>query len=333
MSDRVYCTYFDSGYLSRGRVMIETLREQGDHGLVYVLVLDEAAHVEVSKWWELDVQVVTLAEIEGTYPQLLAARSGRTPIEYLFTLTPWLTHWTLSRVRPGGWATYLDADMAFYSSTAPIYELVGEDSIAIVEHRFTWEQKWRQRYGRFNVAWVGFRNDERGQACLNWWADACLEWCFDEVSDGRFADQGYLDRFPQFPGVVVLDHPGADLAPWNLRRHEVSRDSAGSVKVDGEPLIFFHFHGLREEDGRYFFKHFPYLAHTTPVIRDDVYRPYCELLGRIEVERRSDGEQGSLRPPHDRKRSFGSHMKRGVDGFLRLVAVRRGDYLDLSASP
>ena len=323
LHEHAYCTYFDSGYLSRGRVLIQTLREQGDQGVVYVLALDQAAHVEVSKWSELDVQVVSLAEIEASYPQLLEARSTRTPMEYMFTLTPWLTRWTLNRVPPGGWATYLDADMAFYSATDSLYISLGDASVAIVEHRFTWEQLWRQRYGRFNVGWVGFRNDERGRACLEWWAESCLDWCFDEVSDGRFADQGYLDQFPQFAGVVVLDHPGADLAPWNLRRHRVSKDSAGEVQIDGKHLVFFHFHGLRERNGRYFFRHLPYLARTNPVVRDQIYRPYCESLRRIDQK----GEVSQT--PLVRKRSISRLLGKRVDQTFQRIAVLRGDYLDL----
>jgi hypothetical protein len=250
-------------------------------------------------------------------------RATRSRMEYLFTLTPWLTRWVLEQVPTNAWATYLDADMAFYSSPEPLYAAAAEGSVAIVEHRFTWEQSWRRKYGRFNVAWVGFRNDEDGRNCLEWWADRCAEWCYDQVSDGRFADQGYLDRFPQFPGVVVLDHPGADVAPWNLRRHHLTRDVSGSVLVDGRPLVFFHFHGLREVEGRYHFKHLPYLARTTAALREHVYRPYCERLDAaaslIGGER-----QASL----SRRPTLAVSVRSGRSEALRWIGERRGDYLD-----
>ena len=37
-----YCTYFDSGYLSRGLALIESLRSHGDDSPVWVLALDDA---------------------------------------------------------------------------------------------------------------------------------------------------------------------------------------------------------------------------------------------------------------------------------------------------
>ena len=83
-------------------------------------------------------------------------------------------------------------------------------------------------------------------ACLHWWREQCIEWCYDRVEDGRFADQRYLDTWPdRFPGVVVLRHKGANLAPWNVSNYKV-REDRGRVWVDEQPLIFFHFHGLKK---------------------------------------------------------------------------------------
>jgi len=324
MKDHAYCTYFDSSYLSRGKVLIETLRKQEDWGALFVLALDQETLNEVSHWSDLNVEVISQAELEKAYPELIEVQEDRSAMEYVFTLTPWLTLWTLEQVGADSWATYLDADLAFFSSTEPIYEASKDASVTIVEHRFTWEQAWRRRYGRFNVAWVGFRNSSDGRACLNWWAESCLKWCFDRVEGGRFADQRYLDSFPQFPNVVVVNHPGVDAAPWNLRRHQVEVGPTGSLTIDRQPLIFFHFHGLRSEGRRYFFKHLPYLARTTTAVRERLYRPYCEALWQIEHG------MNSRRAPLSRKRTVLGHLRLPLDAFLSWIAVKRGDYLDVS---
>jgi hypothetical protein len=39
----------------------------------------------------------------------------------------------------------------------------------------------------------------------------------------------------------VLQHPCANVAPWNLARHALSGTDA-ALQVDGVALIFFHFH-------------------------------------------------------------------------------------------
>jgi hypothetical protein len=327
VSTSVYCTYFDLAYAPRGRVLIESLRQQGDDGLVHVLTLDAETFDEVASWSGLNVRPLRLSDLEFVFPRLAAAAQDRSRMEYIFTLTPWLTLWVMDQVAEGSLVTYLDADMAFFSSTSPIYEELADASVGIVEHRFTWEQSWRRKYGTYNVAWVSFRRDKSGRACLQWWADRCLEWCRDEVNSGRFADQGYLDHFDElFAGVRVIHLPGADVAPWNLRRHSMTSSFDGRVLVDGEPLIFFHFHGLRLEGDRFHFKHVPYLASTTPTLKNLVYRPYCEAL-QAATKSLTEGAAAMERRP-----TLFASLKAGRAATLRWMGVRRGDYVDIRAS-
>jgi hypothetical protein len=92
---------------------------------------------------------------------------------------------------------------------------------------------------------MSFRRDGNGLACLQWWRERCLEWCYAHYEDGKFGDQLYLDDWPQrFRGVVILRHKGAGLAPWNLSRYSV-RFGTDAATVDAQPLIFYHFHGYR----------------------------------------------------------------------------------------
>jgi hypothetical protein len=62
--------------------------------------------------------------------------------------------------------------------------------------------------------------------------------------DGKFGDQKYLDDWLQrFESVVVLQHKGAGLAPWNAAQYSQAWKE-GRFTVDGAHLIFFHFHGF-----------------------------------------------------------------------------------------
>src|SRR6185437_5328485 len=122
--------------------------------------------------------------------------------------------------------SYLDGDLYFFSDPEPIFESFKAFSSLVIAHRFHPRRKFMEVYGLYNVGWLSFRRDPDGLACLAWWRDRCLEWCYDRLENDRFADQKYLDRFPElFRGVLVLDHPGANLAPWILGRHQLhSRD-------------------------------------------------------------------------------------------------------------
>ena len=105
------------------------------------------------------------------------------------------------------------------------------------------------------------------------------------MEDGRFADQKYLDTWPnRFPGVVVVRHKGANVAPWNISNYMV-REEKGRVWVDEEPLIFFHFHDLRKVNA-WLYNHnlVDYSVRiSSPVLRS-IYAPYIASLFKVSQE-------------------------------------------------
>jgi hypothetical protein len=115
----------------------------------------------------------------------------------------------------------------------------------IVEHRFPDFLRLLESRGRFNVGVLCFRNSPGGCACLDDWRRQCLEWCQDRVEPGRYADQKYLDAWPdKVPGLAVCHHPGVNLAPWNWMSHTCTFQG-DAVNVDGAPLVIFHFARFR----------------------------------------------------------------------------------------
>ena len=140
--------------------------------------------------------------------------------------------------------TYLDSDLYFYGDPEPVFAELGAGSVGIIRHRITHKLVLIEQYGIYNVGWVTFRQDAASLACLRWWCERCIEWCYSRVEKDRYADQKYLDFFPKrFQNVVVLEHKGANLAPWNIANYHIVAGN-GRVRVDGQPLIFFHFNGF-----------------------------------------------------------------------------------------
>ena len=62
----------------------------------------------------------------------------------------------------------------------------------IVEHGIK-----TKRFGKFNVGWLTFKNDEIAIKCLKNWGNNCINWCYDYVEDNKYADQKYLDDWPK----------------------------------------------------------------------------------------------------------------------------------------
>jgi len=281
-----YATYFDSGYLARGLALIESLRAHGDDAPVWVMALDEAARNYLDDAALPGVHVMTVADLEASIPGLYPLKAERSRMEYYFTTTPLLVRWVMDQYGDSATSViYLDSDLYFFDDPQIVLDAMGDGSIGIIEHRYQPHlEKRLAKYGRFNVGWVGFAADARGKACLDWWGERTLEWCRDTPEPGRYADQGYLDAFPdKFDGVTILSSTGLNLAPWNTAGHRLAQGSAG-VTVDGDPLVFFHFHGLKRAKNWWVTSQLVYGAGTNSLLRDHVYLPYVrriEALGAL----------------------------------------------------
>jgi len=278
-----YCTYFDSGYLSRGLALIASLREHGDDSPVCVMSLDDAAHDFLT---EADLPAVTsirVAELEQAVKALVPLRGERSRMEYYFTMTPLLVRHVMTKYAQATTVIYLDADLYFFADPREVLDALGAGSVGIIEHRYRPRLARRlAKYGRFNVGWVGFRGDEDGVRCLDWWAEKTLEWCGDRPSDGRYADQGYLDRFPSFDGVRILASSGFNLAPWNTAGRRVT-EAAEGLSIEGEPLVFFHFHGVKRTARWWMTSQLVYGAPLSRVLRGSVYAPYLRRLEEFDA--------------------------------------------------
>jgi hypothetical protein len=232
-----------------------------------------------------NAQLLTLEEFEAGDEELLRAKRNRTLIEYYFTCTPSLPLFVLDRHPEVDQITYLDADLFFFSSPIPVYDEIGIHSIAIIEHRFPPNLRYKERNGIYNVGWLSFKRDEHALVCLQWWREQCIEWCYDRVEDGRFADQKYLDTWPdRFAGVIVLRHKGANLAPWNVSNYKIREDS-GRVWVDEQPLIFFHFAGLKKVNAWLYNDNLSgYGVRRSRSLVRSIYAPYIANLLNVSRE-------------------------------------------------
>lgn len=252
MTVRHFCTYFDHNYLPRGMVMLESLHKHCPQAHVHVLCLSEQCHTALTALAYPHVSLLRLADLEAADPELAATRSTRSLVEYYFTITPCLPWHLLTRGSGIEEVTYLDADMMFFSSPEPIFDEAKDASVIITPHRFSKNIQYKECYGLYNVSWMTFSNNREGMDCLCWYRKSCLEWCKDILEADRFADQKYLNFFPEkFSGVHILHHAGAGVAPWNLEDSSFSERGSGPY-VNGVPLIFYHAHGFKRIRGPFF---------------------------------------------------------------------------------
>lgn len=270
-------TYFDINYASRGAVMARSALGT-DLGNLTVLALDDEA---VSASTKLGVGKITReADFLLENSALRFALEGRSRAEQIFTIGPSFLHKEIEQLSNGEWLVYCDADIVFYGDLNEYLERAGDSSVIITPHRHYWWNRVRLRkFGIFNVGLVAFRNDQAGKAALGYWAESCVDWCFDRPVNSKYADQKYLENFSKITSRVFVDEsPGANLAPWNSMGRKLTKLETGEIHVQGSKLWFFHAQGIKFWRGGYILGNLRYLSLASKGLLDLIYRPYFREL-------------------------------------------------------
>lgn len=297
-----FCTYFDRGFLAQGLALAESLRLHAPESTLWVLALDEFTGNFLAELRHPLIRSVALSELERANPRLLEAKGNRSLVEYYFTLSPCWPLYLLEHYSEISCITYLDADLFWFASPAAILDEMRGASVLMTEHRHPEHLLHHRRFGRYNVGILSFRRDEVGLACLRWWSERCLEWCYDRVENQRYADQKYLDEWPERfgPSVRVSRRLGANLAPWNWTQYHYEF-SHGQVRVNGEPLELFHFARFRPEIGDRWFQSGLLEYGVMPwKLRQSIYGVYWKALQQARAVIRERRPDFDFRPNNQR---------------------------------
>ena len=258
-----YVTLFDSAFLPQGLALHASMaRHAGEFDLT-VIAMDETVERVLDDMALPRVRVVPLREAETD--ELHRVKPSRSIAEYCWTITPFAADVVFSRTSAER-VTYLDADLWFLGSPAPVFaEMESSGAAALItEHAYAPEYEQSDIYGRFCVQFMPF-DRIASHAIRDTWQQQCLDWCYAEPDGGRFGDQKYLDDWPGQYGadVHVLQNVSLLQAPWNAIRF-----------LPGDAAVF-HFHRLRiiSADTVY-----PGLYRIPQEHIESVYRPYLRDL-------------------------------------------------------
>ncbi len=264
-----YCTLFDSGYLTRGIAMYESLKRCTDEFNLYIFAFDDDCHKLLKELDLENVTVISLIEFEDK--ELLAVKKDRSAGEYCWTCTPSIIKYAIEKYDLDN-CTYIEADLYFFSNPAILIDEMNKKSVLISEHRYSKEYDKSLKNGKYCVQFMTFKNDHNGMKALNWWRQSCIDWCYARHEDGKFGDQKYLDDWTtRFDGVHVMQNLGGGIAPWNIQQYKLEDNLF--------ELVFFHFHGFK-----FLFDNKVDLGGYK--LRDEdikiVYQPYLEHLEKIK---------------------------------------------------
>lgn len=271
-----FCTLFDSNYISKGIALYLSIVRHTDDFLMYVMAMDRKCE-ELLNSMAFSNMVVECIE-DNMFPKLQEAKQNRSRAEFCWTCGSVVTHHFFEKYNLDE-ITYLDSDLMFFNSPAIIdRELKQKNASVGLSPHFI----HNTLFGIYCVQYVYFKNDENGTACLNWWKDECLKWCYSKLEDGKYGDQKYLDYMHEnFNGVVDIENRGAGIANWNMEQYQYDfKKNSLNHKGKEWPIVFFHYNGLNVavKEGKLCFIHGKYF--TKPVVEGFI-RPYVNLLTEV----------------------------------------------------
>ena len=305
VSERHYCTYFDQGFLIQGVALWHSLKWHDAGAVLWVLALDEVTERTLKLLRDARLRVIGIDTLEQADPALAQAKENRTRVEYYFTMSPCWPRWLLAGRSEIEQITYLDADLFIFGSLEGIWTEMAtrSASVMLTAHRFAPPLRRYERHGLYNVGVLSFRDDTTGRACLEDWRTRCLAWCYDRLEGDKYADQKYLEAWPEEWGdaVWVCDHAGVNAAPWNWTNHRVTVQAGREVTFDGLPLLVYHFARFRPFLGTVWWQSGQIEYGVMPWgLRQAIYGPYGMALAAARATLRGidptlDFPRGTLR--------------------------------------
>lgn len=249
---------------------------------LYIFAFDDLAYKVLTQLTLPNVTVISLREFEDE--ELLCVKPGRSKGEYCWTCTPSTIKYCIDRFKLDH-CTYLDADLFFYGDPTIIFNelLASQKDVLITEHNYAAKYDQSVSSGKYCVQFMVFLNTTKGMEVLNWWRNACIDWCYARHEEGRFGDQKYLDDWTvRYKCVHVCKQPGAGVAPWNAcafklfkrlnREYFIRSNEINDIE---QKLIFYHFHAFRMFKDKVVWGIGYFLPKESIV---NIYQPYTNLF-------------------------------------------------------
>jgi len=318
----VYVVIVDIEYAVRGLALYRSLVDHLQNSEIGFYCVDEDAATLFEEMALPGSYVVRRPEFET--PDLAALWSTRARNEWCWTAKAALILHAFRNRRDTEWGVYLDSDMAAFGEPHIGLLSAGEEAeVVLTPHRFSapYFAAFEEAVGRYNAGYAAFKNSETGHAALDWWLARCIENCPNIPNDNAYADQKYLAEIGDcFPGVSASPHCGLNAAPWNVFGKHIT-GTAEQPEIDGEPLLLFHFQGLRIHGTR-LYDMYPDQVRLPADLIELVYRPYARRLhdAFAEIRRLRPRFRNGIRRP--RPRWLLTQSVRVLRGHCNLVLAR-----------
>lgn len=146
---------------------------------------------------------------------------------------------------------YLDPDILVYNHFSELEKELEENDIIITPHITfpIWDNKFPNEndflnVGLYNLGFIAIKKSSNSINMINWWSERLKDRGYNDVKNGMFTDQLWINFLPLFfERVKIFRHPGYNMAYWNLHERLLYEKDSQYLVNEDLPLVFFHFSG------------------------------------------------------------------------------------------
>jgi lipopolysaccharide biosynthesis glycosyltransferase len=237
-------------YLPKVRILFESIKKHHPEWETHFLVADKFNYdfdIEKEPFdnaWSID---------DLDIPNYSAWIFCHNIVELATALKPFLFKKLLSQENVKK-VIFLDPDIVVFSRLDEILGALNTSSIVLTPH-LTSPEKFIHgimdneisalKHGAYNLGFLGVSNTEIGKEFIDWWAYRLYYFCKNEIHNGFFTDQKWIDLVPAlFDKVLIVRSSRFNVASWNIPIRRISKNKKNQYMVDGERLGFYHFTGF-----------------------------------------------------------------------------------------
>jgi hypothetical protein len=183
---------------------------------------------------------------------------------------------------------YFDPDILVFNRLDDLERILDNRSVLLTPHQCDPETDFQAvldnehcclRHGVFNLGFLAVKMTGQGRRFIDWWAERLRSYCYDDVENGLFTDQRWIDLAPAFfDDIAIVREPQYNVATWNLTHRRATGRVPYDIRINGKPLVFYHFSGFDSGAQKVMLDRYGY---HSPVLFDlrEYYIARCEELG------------------------------------------------------
>lgn len=241
-------TIISNNYLSYARTLCDSYLEHNPFGKVFVMLVDKnngSFKIEDERFILIEADQIGIPDFESFSFKysIMELNTAVKPffIEYLYKNYP------IDKL------IYFDPDILIMGSCKPIFDLLNTNNIVLTPHLtkplpddgHMPSEVMIMRAGTYNLGFIALGKYELVADFIDWWKDRLYKYCINDVNNGLFVDQKFIDLIVGFRNdIFILRDPQYNIAYWNLHERYISYDRNKFV-CNSKPICFYHFSGIQ----------------------------------------------------------------------------------------